>query len=124
MLIFCSSRKGCESTARHVSKFLKRFSVNVHNDGSEFVDITSAIDALRRCPAGLDPILEETVPSGVAYHHAGLTVFIYFFICLFCWGYLFHFLVVCSCLLSLSFDCLEVFSIVDLLTVDTCETYY
>ncbi|XP_059460849.1 helicase and polymerase-containing protein TEBICHI isoform X2 [Corylus avellana] len=74
VLIFCSSRKGCESTARHVSKFLRRFSVNVHNDESEFVDITSAIDALRRCPAGLDPILEETVPSGVAYHHAGLTV--------------------------------------------------
>ncbi|XP_059445323.1 helicase and polymerase-containing protein TEBICHI-like [Corylus avellana] len=74
VLIFCSSRNGCESTAKHVSKFLKRFSVNVHNDESEFVDITSAIDALRRCPAGLDPILEETVPSGVAYHHAGLTV--------------------------------------------------
>ena len=74
VLIFCSSRKGCESTAKHVSRFLKKFSVNVHGDNSEFVDITSAIDALRRCPAGLDPILEETLPSGVAYHHAGLTV--------------------------------------------------
>ncbi|XP_039027780.1 helicase and polymerase-containing protein TEBICHI isoform X1 [Hibiscus syriacus] len=74
VLIFCSSRKGCESTAKHVSKFLKNFSVNAHGDNSEFVDITSAIDALRRCPAGLDPVLEETLPSGVAYHHAGLTV--------------------------------------------------
>ncbi|XVE71071.1 hypothetical protein DITRI_Ditri10aG0120700 [Diplodiscus trichospermus] len=74
VLIFCSTRKGCESTAKHVSKFLKKFSVNVHGGNSEFVDITSAIDALRRCPAGLDPILEETLPSGVAYHHAGLTV--------------------------------------------------
>ncbi|XP_041019360.1 helicase and polymerase-containing protein TEBICHI isoform X2 [Juglans microcarpa x Juglans regia] len=74
VLIFCSSRKGCESTARHVAKFLERFSVNVRNNESEFVDITSAIDALRRCPVGLDPILEETFPSGVAYHHAGLTV--------------------------------------------------
>ena len=78
MLIFCSSRKGCESTARHVSKFLKKFSVNVRNGESEFFDVTSAVDALRRCPVGLDPILEETFPSGVAYHHAGLTVFIYF----------------------------------------------
>ncbi|GLU01406.1 hypothetical protein SLE2022_187150 [Rubroshorea leprosula] len=74
VLIFCSSRKGCESTARHVSKFLKKFSFTVPDDNGEFVDITSAIDALRRCPAGLDPILEETLPSGVAYHHAGLTV--------------------------------------------------
>ncbi|XP_020536582.1 helicase and polymerase-containing protein TEBICHI isoform X2 [Jatropha curcas] len=73
VLIFCSSRKGCESTAKHVSKFLKKFSVNVQND-SDFLDIASAIDALRRSPVGLDPTLEETLPSGVAYHHAGLTV--------------------------------------------------
>lgn len=73
MLIFCSSRKGCESTARHISKFLKKFSISFSNDG-DFVDITATIDALRRCPAGLDPTLEETLPCGVAYHHAGLTV--------------------------------------------------
>ncbi|KAJ8751696.1 hypothetical protein K2173_025862 [Erythroxylum novogranatense] len=73
VLIFCSSRKGCESTARHVSKFLKKWSVTFHND-SEFSDIASAVDALRKSPAGLDPTLEETFPSGVAYHHAGLTV--------------------------------------------------
>lgn len=75
MLIFCSSRKGCESTARHVSRFLKSCMVSFQNDDAEFADITSAIDALRRCPVGLDPILEETLPFGVAYHHAGLTVF-------------------------------------------------
>ncbi|CAB4266528.1 unnamed protein product [Prunus armeniaca] len=74
VLIFCSSRKGCESTARHVSRFLKKFSVNIRSDDSEFKDVTLAIDALRRCPAGLDPVLEETLPAGVAYHHAGLTV--------------------------------------------------
>ncbi|OWM86638.1 hypothetical protein CDL15_Pgr015673 [Punica granatum] len=74
VLIFCSSRKGCESTARHISKFLKKFSVNPQNDDNEFSSIISALDALRRSPAGLDPILEETLPSGVAYHHAGLTV--------------------------------------------------
>jgi DNA polymerase theta len=84
VLIFCSSRNGCESTAKHVSKCLKRFSVNVHNDENEFVDITSAIDALRGCPVGLDLILEETVPFGVAYHHVGLMVFICFFIYLSC----------------------------------------
>ncbi|KAJ1257461.1 hypothetical protein BS78_K017400 [Paspalum vaginatum] len=74
VLLFCSSRKGCESTARHVAKFLKLASVGSSNVSSEFVDAASAIEALRRCPAGLDPVLEETLPFGVAYHHAGLTV--------------------------------------------------
>ncbi|KAL5558793.1 hypothetical protein UlMin_035004 [Ulmus minor] len=73
VLIFCSSRKGCESTARHISRFLKSHSAGLQND-TEFGDITTAIDALRRCPVGLDPVLEETLPLGVAYHHAGLTV--------------------------------------------------
>ncbi|CAN6360721.1 unnamed protein product [Urochloa humidicola] len=74
VLLFCSSRKGCESTARHVAKFLKMTSVGPSDVSSEFSDATSAIDALRRCPSGLDPVLEETLPFGVAYHHAGLTV--------------------------------------------------
>lgn len=82
MLIFCSSRKGCESTARHVSRFLKKFSVNIRSDDGEFKDVTLAIDALRRCPAGLDPVLEETLPAGVAYHHAGLTVIVFSLGCL------------------------------------------
>ncbi|XP_073012513.1 helicase and polymerase-containing protein TEBICHI isoform X1 [Typha latifolia] len=74
VLIFCSSRKGCESTARHISRFLQKFSVRTSGLGSEFSDVSSAVEALRRCPAGLDLILEQTLPSGVAYHHAGLTV--------------------------------------------------
>ena len=74
MLMFCSSRKGCESTAKHIAKFLKKFPVSPHNDQSDPFDVSSAIESLRRSPAGLDPILEETLPLGVAYHHAGLTV--------------------------------------------------
>nr|CAB3461937.1 unnamed protein product [Digitaria exilis] len=74
VLLFCSSRKGCESTARHVAKFLKTNSIGPSDVGSEFSDAASAIEALRRCPSGLDPVLEETLPFGVAYHHAGLTV--------------------------------------------------
>ncbi|CAL9781603.1 unnamed protein product [Musa acuminata subsp. burmannicoides] len=73
VLLFCSSRKGCESTAKHVARFSKKFSDGIHED-CEFNDASAAIEALRRSPAGLDPILEQTLPSGVAYHHAGLTV--------------------------------------------------
>lgn len=74
MLLFCSSRKGCESTARHVARFLKEFSLDMGNVDCDYSDSSSALEALRRCPSGLDPVLEETVPCGVAYHHAGLTV--------------------------------------------------
>ncbi|KAL6006246.1 hypothetical protein ACLOJK_040292 [Asimina triloba] len=74
VLIFCSSRKGCESTAKHVAKFLKEFSRSNHEGVCDFGDSSTAIEALRKCPAGLDPVLEETLPSGVAFHHAGLTV--------------------------------------------------
>ena len=74
VLLFCSSRKGCESTARHIAKYLKVASGCSKEVGSEFRDAASAVEALKRCPAGLDPVLEETLPFGVAYHHAGLTV--------------------------------------------------
>nr|XP_043612753.1 helicase and polymerase-containing protein TEBICHI [Erigeron canadensis] len=74
VLIFCSSRKGCESTAKHVAKYLNKFSVNTYNGENEYPDIAAAMDALQKSPAGLDPVLAETLSSGVAYHHAGLTV--------------------------------------------------
>lgn len=74
ILIFCSSRKGCETTAQHISKYLKRFSMDVHDGHSGLMDYSSALEALRKCPSGLDPVLELTLPHGVAYHHAGLTV--------------------------------------------------
>lgn len=89
VLLFYSSRKGCESTARHVSKFLVKFSARSgEQNGSDVSDIGTAIDALKRCPAGLDPVLEETLPCGVAYHHAGLTVKVFSFVSIYASFYL------------------------------------
>ncbi|KAG0620039.1 hypothetical protein M758_4G184200 [Ceratodon purpureus] len=73
VLVFCSSRKGCETSARHISKFLPPFEV-IHKDNMNGPkDGNSAVEELRRCPAGLDLVLADTLPAGVAYHHAGLT---------------------------------------------------
>lgn len=78
-----------------MSRYLKKFLANLPNDG-EFSDVASAIEALRKSPVGLDPTLEETLPSGVAYHHAGLTVwFIILFLSI-------RHLLFCSLVLSVS----------------------
>ncbi|CAI9276793.1 unnamed protein product [Lactuca saligna] len=63
-----------ESNARHASKYLKQFPFNTFNGESEYPDIASAIDALRKSPAGLYLVLSETLSSGVDYHHASLTI--------------------------------------------------
>ncbi|KAI4601492.1 hypothetical protein KJ359_011621 [Pestalotiopsis sp. 9143b] len=67
VLIFCSSRVGCESDARIVSLVLPA--------PEELDEVTAEKRAdlladLRSLPSGLDPVLAETVPAGVAFHHA------------------------------------------------------
>lgn len=74
VLVFCSSRKACETTAKHIAKFIKEFSCSKMGINCQFKDGLAAVEELRKSPAGLDATLAETVPSGVAYHHAGLTV--------------------------------------------------
>lgn len=65
VLVFCSSRSGCESDARIISRVLPN---------SEEVDSVIAekraelLSDLTSLPSGLDPVLADTVPSGVAFH--------------------------------------------------------
>ncbi|XP_024542477.1 helicase and polymerase-containing protein TEBICHI-like isoform X1 [Selaginella moellendorffii] len=73
VLLFCSSRHACETTARHVAKYLPKFSVSSQGNAATYRDGSEAAEILRKCPAGLDPVLGDTLPAGVAYHHAGLT---------------------------------------------------
>ncbi|KAG0587234.1 hypothetical protein KC19_2G150600 [Ceratodon purpureus] len=72
VLVFCSSRKGCETSARHIAKHLPPCTV-IKKNTSGPKDGDAAVEELRRCSAGLDPVLADTLPAGVAYHHAGLT---------------------------------------------------
>lgn len=70
VLVFCSSRAGCESDAVIIAQTM-----------TDFSDVNSAIlerrrdllEDLRNTTTGLDPTLEQTLPFGVGFHHAGLT---------------------------------------------------
>lgn len=70
VLIFASSRAGCEADSLMVSRVMPTFT-------EMDVDIqekrTDLLGDLRSLPGGLDPTLEQTIPNGVAFHHAGLT---------------------------------------------------
>ena len=68
-LVFCSSRVGCENDAILISRALPRA-------GS--VDCLTAdkrrnlLSDLRSTTTGLDPILEKTIPAGVAFHRESI----------------------------------------------------
>ncbi|XP_031727746.1 DNA polymerase theta isoform X1 [Anarrhichthys ocellatus] len=80
VLLFCPSKNWCEKLAdsiarefynlRHTDRQGEAEPKLVCLDREGLVDVVAQ---LRRTPAGLDPILQRTVPWGVAFHHAGLT---------------------------------------------------
>ncbi|KAI9519125.1 hypothetical protein NQZ68_031397 [Dissostichus eleginoides] len=80
VLLFCPSKNWCEKLADSIAREF----YNLRNAGGQGeaepqavrLDRDGLVDVvaqLRRTPAGLDPILQRTVPWGVAFHHAGLT---------------------------------------------------
>uniref|UniRef100_A0A4W6BKC6 DNA polymerase theta n=1 Tax=Lates calcarifer TaxID=8187 RepID=A0A4W6BKC6_LATCA len=80
VLLFCPSKNWCEKLADSIAR---EFYNLRHNDRQGDTDLqpvcldqeglVDVIAQLRRTPAGIDPILQRTVPWGVAFHHAGLT---------------------------------------------------
>ena len=69
-LVFCGSRHGCEFDARLISRVLPA----VHElDPVTYEKRLDLVGELRSLSTGLDPTLGETVPAGVAFHHAGMT---------------------------------------------------
>jgi len=70
VLVFSSSRAGAESDALLISRVLPAFSEASPTIQEKRLDL---LNELRSIPTGLDANLEKTIPSGVAFHHAGLT---------------------------------------------------
>ncbi|KAI2467730.1 P-loop containing nucleoside triphosphate hydrolase protein [Annulohypoxylon bovei var. microspora] len=68
-LVFCNSH-GCEFDARLISRAINDTS---HLDPTIVEKRLDLLADLRSLSTGLDPCLAETVTSGVAFHHAGLT---------------------------------------------------
>lgn len=71
VLVFCSSRPGCESDARIISRVLPSLE---ELDPRLVEKRQDLLGELRSLPTGLDPVLMETIPAGVAFHHAGMTI--------------------------------------------------
>ncbi|KAK3329642.1 P-loop containing nucleoside triphosphate hydrolase protein [Apodospora peruviana] len=70
VLVFSSSRAGCESDAVLISRVLPSFHEADPIVQEKRLDL---LGDLRSLSTGIDPKLEQTVPVGVAFHHAGLT---------------------------------------------------
>lgn len=65
VLVFCSSRMGCEQNAALLSEVMPALD---QLDGTVREARLEVLSDLRNTTVGLDPSLEKTVPSGVAYH--------------------------------------------------------
>lgn len=76
ILIFCPTKVWCENLAMTLTGALSAFTECANEGGSPYFDISSLsgiCEQLKRTQVGLDRVLEQTVPKGIAFHHAGLT---------------------------------------------------
>lgn len=68
-MIFCSTKAGCEKTAKLLAKLMPIPASQEIQKGR-----CSLMHELGTTPGGLDPIFGQTIMFGIAYHHSGLTV--------------------------------------------------
>ncbi|XP_062369010.1 DNA polymerase theta [Cinclus cinclus] len=81
VLLFCPSKNWCEKLADIIARefySLQQTESSVKNSALAPVvvdreGIDEVLDQLKRSISGLDPVLQRTLPWGVAFHHAGLT---------------------------------------------------
>jgi replicative superfamily II helicase len=81
VMLFCNSKRRCEVCAQSIAVSLQQQSNNgnnIHKIGSYGEHLragrSALLEELGQTQVGLCPTLRVTVPQGVAYHHAGLTL--------------------------------------------------
>ncbi|XP_050442500.1 DNA polymerase theta [Adelges cooleyi] len=81
ILIFCFTKKWCESLAIEIASEIKRLGGDVKSETGKALrnqlngeSLGDVLEQLRRCPVGLETDLNKTISFGVAFHHAGLTM--------------------------------------------------
>ncbi|XP_035751443.1 helicase POLQ-like isoform X2 [Egretta garzetta] len=68
-LIFCPTKKNCENVASMVCKYLKKeFRAHREKEKQDLIKNLMNIGNGSVCP-----VLKQTIPFGIAYHHSGLT---------------------------------------------------
>ncbi|NXS11938.1 HELQ Helicase, partial [Neodrepanis coruscans] len=68
-LIFCPTKKNCENVASMVCKYLKKeFRAHMEKEKQDLIKNLKSIGNGSVCP-----VLKQTIPFGIAYHHSGLT---------------------------------------------------
>ncbi|XP_054679456.1 helicase POLQ-like isoform X2 [Grus americana] len=68
-LIFCPTKKNCENVASMVCRYLKReFRAHREKEKQDLIKNLKNIGNGSVCP-----VLKQTIPFGIAYHHSGLT---------------------------------------------------
>ncbi|NWV58979.1 HELQ Helicase, partial [Malurus elegans] len=68
-LIFCPTKKNCENVASMVCKYLnKEFRAHREKEKQDLIENLKSIGNGTVCP-----VLKQTIPFGIAYHHGGLT---------------------------------------------------
>ena len=84
VMLFCNSKRRCEVCASAVAESLTKHTSTTHSSmaaassaavlASMRAGRLTMIESLSQTQVGLCPILRATLPYGVAYHHAGLTL--------------------------------------------------
>ncbi|DBA82952.1 TPA: hypothetical protein ACH3X1_006731 [Trebouxia sp. C0004] len=76
VLIFCCSKQLCQVVAKQMATRLtvpERKLVPMSSTATTQIGRAGLVEELKCIPGAPDPVLLETLPMGVAFHHAGLT---------------------------------------------------